>query len=56
MLGLGPVALVCGVLMFWSGIVKAVVLRVWRSTLPAAPLPEPTRAGVRASLAVGEPT
>ena len=55
-LGLGPVALVGGVLMFWSGLVKVIVLRVWRNTLPPAPLPEPARAGVRASTAVGEPT
>ena len=47
--GLGPVALVCGVLLVWSGIVKVVVLRVWRTTLRAAPLPEPTRAAMRIS-------
>ena len=37
--GLGPIALVCGVLLVWSGIVKVIVLRVWQKTLPA---PEPT--------------
>lgn len=31
--GLGPVALVCGVLLLWSGIVKIIVLRIWRGTL-----------------------
>jgi hypothetical protein len=47
MAGLGPVALVCGVLLVWSGIVKVVVLRIWRATLSSAPLPEPTRATMR---------
>lgn len=47
--GLGPVALVGGVLLVWSGIVKVVVLRIWRATLPSAPLPEPTRATMRIS-------
>ena len=45
--GLGPIALVCGVLLVWSGIVKVVVLRVWRTMLPADPEPEPTKATVR---------
>ena len=31
--GLGPIALVCGALMVWSGIVKAIVLRIWQTTL-----------------------
>ena len=31
--GLGPIALVCGVLLVWSGIVKAIVLRIWHTTL-----------------------
>ena len=35
--GMGPVALVCGVLLFWSGLVKVVVLRIWRATLDADP-------------------
>jgi hypothetical protein len=47
--GLGPIALVGGVLLVWSGIVKVVVLRVWRATLPLAPLPEPTRATMKIS-------
>jgi hypothetical protein len=54
--GLGPVALVCGVLLIWSGMVKVIVLRVWRATLHAAPLPEPTRPGMRSSSALGKPT
>jgi hypothetical protein len=35
--GLGPVALVCGVLLLWSGIVKIIVLRIWRGTLSHHP-------------------
>jgi hypothetical protein len=31
--GLGAVALVCGILLLWSGIVKIIVLRIWRGTL-----------------------
>jgi hypothetical protein len=31
--GLGPVALVCGVLLLWSGVVKVIVLRIWRGTI-----------------------
>jgi hypothetical protein len=31
--GVGPVGLIAGVLMVWSGIVKVIVLRIWRSTL-----------------------
>lgn len=54
--GLGPVGMVCGVLLIWSGIVKGIVLRVWRAILPAAPLPEPTRASMRAASALGEST
>jgi hypothetical protein len=32
---LGPIALVSGVLLLWSAIVKVIVLRIWRSTLAA---------------------
>jgi hypothetical protein len=35
--GWGPVALVCGVSLLWSGIVKFIVLRIWRGTLPHHP-------------------
>jgi hypothetical protein len=38
--GIGPIALVCGVLLVWSGIVKVIVLRVWEKTLRA---PAPAR-------------
>ena len=47
--GLGPIALIGGILLVWSGMVKVVVLRIWRATLPTAPLPEPTRATMRIS-------
>jgi len=36
--GLGPIALVCGVLIFWSGVVKIVVLHIWKSTLSSPPV------------------
>jgi hypothetical protein len=52
--GLGPIALLCGLLLLWSGIVKAVVLRVWGATLPAPPLAEPIRAN-RQTVSAGEP-
>ena len=32
-IGFGPIAFVCGALMLWTGIVKAIVLRIWRTTL-----------------------
>ena len=31
--GLGPIALICGVLLLWSGVVKVIVLRIWRATI-----------------------
>ena len=31
--GQGPIALVCGLLLLWSGVVKVVVLRIWQKTL-----------------------
>ena len=30
---LGAIALVCGLLLIWSGIVKIIVLRIWQKTL-----------------------
>jgi hypothetical protein len=30
---LGTIALVCGVLLLWSGVVKVIVLRIWQSSL-----------------------
>jgi hypothetical protein len=44
--GIGPIALVCGVLLVWSGIVKVIVLRVWQKTLHA---PTQTRQGPAAA-------
>jgi len=36
--GMGPIAFVSGILLLWSGIVKFIVLRIWRATLsPHAP-------------------
>jgi hypothetical protein len=33
LVSLGPIALVCGLLLVWSGIVKIIVLRIWHKTL-----------------------
>jgi hypothetical protein len=41
--GFGPVAFVCGALMLWTGIVKAIVLRIWRTTLSPDSLPDGIR-------------
>lgn len=38
-IGLGSIAFVCGALMLWTGIVKAIVLRIWRTTLSPDPIP-----------------
>jgi hypothetical protein len=40
---LSPVAFVAGVLLFWSGLIKIVVLRIWRSTLASPPIPPDQR-------------
>jgi hypothetical protein len=40
--GLGPIALVTGALLLWSGIVKLIVLRIWRQTLGAGSSPAST--------------
>jgi hypothetical protein len=40
---LGPIAFVCGALMLWTGIVKAIVLRIWRATLSSDPVPDGIR-------------
>ncbi len=44
---LDPIALVCGLLLLWSGIVKIVVLRIWRKSLGSsdAPSASPPRQG-----------
>jgi hypothetical protein len=52
--GLGPIALVCGVLMVWSGIVKAIVLRIWHTTLNADSAPNCTRPEIDSGTAIGQ--
>jgi len=42
-IGFGPIAFVCGALMLWTGIVKAIVLRIWRTTLSPDPAPDDIR-------------
>jgi hypothetical protein len=42
-MGLGPIVFVCGELLLWTGIVKAIVLRIWRTTLSAEPVPDNVR-------------
>ena len=42
-IGLGPIAFVCGALLLWTGIVKAIVLRIWRATLSPDPAPDGIR-------------
>ena len=42
-IGLGPIAFVCGALLLWTGIVKAIVLRIWRTTLSHDPVPDVVR-------------
>jgi hypothetical protein len=51
--GLGPIALVCGVLLVWSGIVKVIVLRIWQAHLPRGSTDEPPRTLVRPSSSAG---
>jgi hypothetical protein len=52
--GLGPIALVCGVLMLWSGIVKAIVLRIWQTTLNSDSAPDHRRPDVDSGTAIGQ--
>ncbi len=52
--GLGPIALVCGVLMVWSGIVKAIMLRIWHTTLSADSAPNRTRPDIDSGTAIGQ--
>lgn len=42
-IGFGPIAFVCGALLLWTGIVKAIVLRIWRTTLSPDPAPDGIR-------------
>jgi hypothetical protein len=40
---LGSIALICGMLLLWSGIVKVIALRIWRSSLtPVDTIPAKT--------------
>jgi sulfite exporter TauE/SafE len=41
---ISPVAFVAGVLLLWSGLIKIVVLRIWRATLASPPIPPDIRA------------
>ena len=54
--GSGPIAFVCGVLMLWSGIVKAIVLRIWRGTLSSDSAPDDTRVDLDSGPAIGQRT
>jgi hypothetical protein len=51
--GLGPIAMVCGVLMLWSGIVKVVVLRIWHGTLSSDSAPDDARVNIDSRTATG---
>ena len=51
--GLGPIAFVGGVLMLWSGIVKAIVLRIWRATLHPGSDPDYSRLDIDSERAIG---
>jgi hypothetical protein len=50
--GLGPIAMVCGVLMLWSGIVKAVVLRIWHGTLSSNAATDDARVNIDSGTAI----
>ncbi len=52
--GLGPIAFVCGVLMLWSGIIKAIVLGIWRANLPPETVPDQTRLNIDSEPAIGQ--
>jgi hypothetical protein len=54
--GLGPIAMVCGVLLLWSGVVKAIVLRIWRTTLNGASAPDPARRDSSSGTVIGQRT
>lgn len=54
--GLGPVAFVCGALLFWSGVVKAIVLRIWRTTLNSASAPGDVQRDSNSATAIGQRT
>lgn len=50
-----PIAAVAGVLLFWSGLIKIVVLRIWRTTLASPPI-APDRRLPQSASAVGKPS
>jgi hypothetical protein len=52
---LNPAAAVAAALLFWSGLVKVIVLRVWRATLASPAEPEPIRLGLRSGSATLDP-
>ena len=54
--GLGPLAFVCGALLLWSGLVKAVVLRIWHSTLNSASAPDKVQRDRDTATAMGQRT
>jgi hypothetical protein len=54
--GLGPIAMVCGVLLLWSGVVKAIVLRIWRTTLSSASAANHDRRDRDSGTAIGQQT
>lgn len=47
---LDPIALVCGILLLWSGIVKVVLLRIWRASVGSS-APDSPNATTRAPAA-----
>jgi threonine dehydrogenase-like Zn-dependent dehydrogenase len=36
LLGAGPIGVIAGVLLLWSGVIKVIVLRIWQKTLTLA--------------------
>jgi hypothetical protein len=50
--GLGPIGMVCGVLMLWSGIVKAIVLRIWHGTLGSDAASDEARVTIESGIAI----
>jgi hypothetical protein len=54
--GLGPIAMICGVLLLWSGVVKAIVLRIWRTTLNGASAPDHAQRDSNSGTVIGQRT
>jgi hypothetical protein len=40
--GMGPIALLAGVLLVWSAVVKIIVLRIWQKVVQPVPAAPPT--------------